>query len=166
MIDADGYRHNVGIIIVNKEGKLFWGKRIRQESWQFPQGGIKEKETPQQAVFRELKEEVGLSPVDIRIIGRTKNWLSYDLPKYCIRKNTNPICVGQKQIWFLLGLVSEEEEINLNYHHKPEFDGWAWVDYWHAEDNVIDFKKEVYRSALIELEEHLKKFWLPSLAKI
>jgi len=85
VIDVDGYRSNVGIIIVNEEGKLFWGKRIHQEAWQFPQGGIRENETPQQSVFRELKEEVGLEPSDVRVLGRTADWISYDLPKHLIR---------------------------------------------------------------------------------
>jgi len=160
VIDSEGYRHNVGIIIANKKGELFWGKRINQEFWQFPQGGMREAETPQQAVFRELKEEVGLNPSDIRVLGKTENWLKYDLPKHCIRHDSRPVCVGQKQIWFMLGLVSEETSINLNHHHKPEFDGWKWVKYWHPVQNVVDFKQEVYQLALRELEQHLNKFWL------
>lgn len=160
MIDADGYRHNVGIIIANKQGKLFWGKRMNQDSWQFPQGGMNEGETPQQAVFRELKEEVGLNPVDIRVLGRTEGWLSYDLPKHFVRNETLPICIGQKQIWFLLGLVAEEKAIDLNLDNQPEFDGWDWVEYWHPVQNVVNFKQEVYQSALAELEPFLQKFWL------
>jgi len=160
VIDTEGYRHNVGIIIVNKEGKLFWGKRVCQQSWQFPQGGIDENETPQQAVFRELKEEVGLNPADVRVLGRTEDWLKYDLPKHCVRSENYPICIGQKQIWFLLGLESDENSIDLNLHEKPEFDGWNWVDYWYPIQEVVDFKKEVYQLALMELEPYLKKFWL------
>ena len=160
MIDTEGYRHNVGIIIVNKEGKLFWGKRVCQQSWQFPQGGIDENETPQQAVFRELKEEVGLNPADVRVLGRTEGWLKYDLPKHYVRSESYPICIGQKQIWFLLGLESDENSIDLNLHEKPEFDGWNWVDYWYPIQEVVDFKKEVYQLALMELEPYLKKFWL------
>jgi len=160
VIDVDGYRSNVGIIIVNEEGKLFWGKRIHQEAWQFPQGGIRENETPQQSVFRELKEEVGLEPSDVRVLGRTADWISYDLPKHLIRHYSQPVCVGQKQIWFLLGLVADENKINLECHETPEFEGWTWVDYWHPVQEVVDFKKEVYHKALTELEGSLKKFWL------
>lgn len=160
MIDSEGYRHNVGIIITNKQGKVFWGKRIYQDSCQFPQGGINENETPQQAAFRELKEEVGLNPTDVRVLGRTDDWLRYDLPKKCIRHENTPICIGQKQVWFLFGLVAEEIAINLNYHDKPEFDGWSWVDYWLPVQDIIDFKQEVYQLALTELEPNLKKFWL------
>jgi len=160
VIDSDGYRHNVGIIIANKDGKLFWGKRIYQESWQFPQGGVDENETPQQAVFRELKEEVGLNPTDIRVLGRTQSWLKYDLPKQYVRQDNVPVCIGQKQVWFLLGLVSDEASIALDQHHKPEFDSWKWVEYWQPVQDVVDFKQEIYQLALTELEPHLKKFWL------
>ncbi|MPQ76170.1 RNA pyrophosphohydrolase [Hydrogenovibrio sp. JE_KL2] len=160
MIDEDGYRQNVGIIIVNKEGKLFWGKRVNQDAWQFPQGGVCVHETPQQAVFRELKEEVGLDPSDVRILGRTKDWISYDLPKHLIRHYSHPVCIGQKQIWFLLGMVGEEAKINLDCHETPEFEGWQWVEYWLPVQNVVDFKQGVYHQALTELEEHLQKFWL------
>ena len=159
MIDSEGYRPNVGIIIVNKEGKLFWGKRIQQDAWQFPQGGIRENETPQQAVFRELKEEVGLDPSDVRILGRTEDWISYDLPKHLIRHYSHPICIGQKQIWFMLGLESDDSQINLNLHNTPEFEGWDWVEYWRPVQEVVNFKQGVYHQALTELEGALEKFW-------
>ncbi len=161
MIDQDGYRLNVGIIIANKQGKLFWGKRIQQEAWQFPQGGIREHETPQQAVFRELKEEVGLNPSDVRVLGKTQDWLSYDLPKHLIRHYSQPVCIGQKQIWFLLGLETQDSMINLNYHDTPEFETWKWVDYWLPVQDVVSFKQSVYHQALTELEQALHKFWLP-----
>jgi len=161
VIDEDGYRPNVGIIIVNKEGQLFWGKRIQQDAWQFPQGGIRESETPQQAVFRELKEEVGLDPSDVRVLGRTEDWLCYDLPKHLIRHYSQPVCIGQKQIWFMLGLESSVDQINLTHHETPEFEDWAWVDYWKPVQEVVSFKQAVYHQALTELEETLTKFWLP-----
>ncbi|WP_029934974.1 RNA pyrophosphohydrolase [Thiomicrospira pelophila] len=161
MIDQDGYRLNVGIIIANKQGKLFWGKRIQQEAWQFPQGGIRESETPQQAVFRELREEVGLSPSDVRVLGKTSDWLHYDLPKHLIRHYSQPVCVGQKQIWFLLGLESSDDAINLADHPTPEFETWTWVDYWRPVQEVVNFKQSVYHLALTELEDALNKFWLP-----
>lgn len=160
MIDVDGYRPNVGIIIVNKQGKLFWGKRVFQDAWQFPQGGVRESETPQQAVFRELKEEVGLDPSDVRVLGRTQDWISYDLPKHLIRHNSLPICIGQKQVWFLLGLESGEDKINLTLHDTPEFESWTWVEYWHPVQDVVEFKRAVYHQALLELEDALNKFWI------
>ncbi len=160
MIDVDGYRFNVGIIIVNKEGKLFWGKRIHQDAWQFPQGGVRENETPQQALFRELKEEVGLEPSDVRVLGRTEDWIRYDLPKHLIRHHSHPLCIGQKQIWFMLGLEGEGDCINLNAHDRPEFEDWVWVDYWRPVQEVISFKQSVYQQALTELEKSLERFWL------
>lgn len=160
MIDQDGYRLNVGIIIANKQGKLFWGKRIQQDAWQFPQGGIRESETPQQAVFRELKEEVGLAPSDVRVLGKTNDWLHYDLPKHLIRHYSQPVCVGQKQIWFMLGLESDDSSIDLSHHNSPEFETWTWVDYWRPVQEVVSFKQSVYHQALTELEDALKKFWV------
>lgn len=159
MIDANGYRPNVGIIIVNKQGKLFWGKRIQQDAWQFPQGGIRDYETPQQAAFRELKEEVGLNPSDVRVLAKTQDWLHYDLPRHLIRQNSHPVCVGQKQIWFLLGLEAEESAINLSVHVSPEFEDWIWVDYWLPVQQVVSFKQSVYQQALTELEPALSAFW-------
>ncbi|GAB6034501.1 RNA pyrophosphohydrolase [Galenea microaerophila] len=162
MIDDQGYRSNVGIIIVNKEGKLFWGKRVHQDAWQFPQGGIRPHETPQQAAFRELKEEVGLSPSDVRVIGKTEDWLYYDLPSHLIRHHSHPVCVGQKQIWFMFGLVADDKAIQLETHTIPEFEDWRWVDYWLPVQDVVDFKRGVYQKALTELEGAMHKFWLTS----
>jgi len=159
VIDSEGYRHNVGIIIVNKKGSLFWAKRINQDVWQFPQGGVRENETPQQAVFRELKEEVGLNPSDVRILGKTEDWLTYDLPKHLVRHHSQPLCIGQKQIWFLLGLESCESCIKLDEHHRPEFESWEWVEYWSPVQNVVDFKQAVYHQALTELKVYLDTFW-------
>ncbi len=160
MIDSNGYRPNVGIIIVNKHGKLFWGKRIQQDAWQFPQGGIREYETPQQAAFRELKEEVGLSPSDVRVLAKTQDWLHYDLPRHLIRQHSHPVCIGQKQIWFLLGLEADESAINLSVHPSPEFEDWLWVDYWLPVQQVVNFKQSVYQQALSELEPALNAFWI------
>ena len=102
MIDENGFRPNVGIILSNSDGKVFWGKRIGQRSWQFPQGGINEGETPLEAMFRELEEEVGLREEHVEVVGFTDDWLKYRLPKHLIRRRSTPTCIGQKQLWFLL----------------------------------------------------------------
>jgi putative (di)nucleoside polyphosphate hydrolase len=152
MIDQQGFRLNVGIILTNHEGRLFWGKRTGQDhAWQFPQGGIQDYETAQEAMYRELGEEVGLMPKDVQIISITRKWLYYRLPKH-LRRASHPICIGQKQKWFLLRLVSEEQRIQLDITDSPEFDRWCWVDYWHPLDQVISFKRHVYRKALQEFE--------------
>ena len=155
MIDSKGYRHNVGIVICNHSGQLLWAKRIKQSAWQFPQGGIRKTETIEEALYRELDEEVGLSDQDVKIIHKTANWLHYRLPHNFIRYNNEPLCIGQKQKWFLLSLESDENNVELGKSCNPEFDDWCWVDYWYPVKKVIEFKRGVYRKALKELEKPL-----------
>ena len=156
MIDSEGYRANVGIILSNDEGKVFWARRCGQNAWQFPQGGIIDSETPEQAMFRELNEETGLKADHVEIIGCTKDWLHYNLPKHMIRQNSHPLCIGQKQIWYMLKLITDESNVNLSANVKPEFDRWAWVEYWQPLKEVVFFKRDVYQSAMTELESLLK----------
>lgn len=159
MIDARGFRPNVGIIICNRQGQVLWAKRIGQDAWQFPQGGIHSGEKLQRAMYRELKEEVGLEPQDVDVLASTRNWLHYQLPRNFIRHNSNPVCIGQKQKWFLLALKGDENRITLsNDNNTPEFDDWQWVSFWYPLDQVIDFKREVYRRALIELIRPLNHY--------
>ncbi len=143
MIDSNGFRPNVGIIICNKLGQLLWAKRIKQDAWQFPQGGIKEAETTEEALFRELSEEVGLCKDDVRILSQTSEWLKYRLPKPYIRQRKGRTCIGQKQKWFLLGLQTEEGRVDLENTLQPEFDDWCWVNYWYPVNQVVDFKRNV-----------------------
>ena len=150
MIDKDGYRLNAGFILANKEGKVFLAKRVNQDAWQFPQGGLDEGEGLEDALFRELGEELGISSDVVKIIACTKNWLRYKLPKKMIRE-TGPTCIGQKQKWYLLDFFGEESQFYFNNSAKPEFDGWQWVNYWYPLRRVIAFKKDVYRRALKEL---------------
>jgi putative (di)nucleoside polyphosphate hydrolase len=157
MIDRDGYRPNVGIILCNAKNEVFWGKRIREHSWQFPQGGIKRGETPVQAMYRELYEEVGLRPEHVRILGRTRNWLRYDVPSQWLRRDCRSHYRGQKQIWFLLRLIGRDCDVCLRASEHPEFDAWRWHDYWVPLESVIEFKREVYRQALTELEPYLQR---------
>lgn len=151
MIDREGYRHNVGIILVNPRGKLFWARRIGEDSWQFPQGGIRADETPEEALFRELAEEVGLRPEDVEVVGWTQDWLRYRLPKRFVHQRRKPVCIGQKQRWFLLKLISHEERVRLDTSAKPEFDHWCWVDHEAPVNEVVSFKRSVYQRALDEL---------------
>lgn len=152
MIDADGYRPNVGIILANAEGQLLWARRVGgQDAWQFPQGGIKHNETPEAALFRELKEEVGLNPSDVKLLASTQGWLRYRLPKKLVRPQ-EPLCIGQKQKWFLLQFVADDTAITLDQNpEEPEFDQWRWVSYWYPLSKVVAFKRDVYRRALKEL---------------
>lgn len=152
MIDRQGFRANVGIILCNDEGDLFWARRTGEDSWQFPQGGINPNETPEQALFRELEEEVGLTEKDVKVIGRTARWLRYRIPKRFLRyRRQRPRCIGQKQVWFLLKLANSEENVSLDGCEKPEFDSWRWIHYSETVDQVIAFKRTVYCKALEEL---------------
>ena len=110
MIDSNGFRPNVGIIICNKLGQLFWAKRIRQDAWQFPQGGIKEAETIEEALFRELSEEVGLCKDDVRILSQTSRWLRYRLPKPYRRQKKGRTCIGQNRNGFYLDCKQKKVE--------------------------------------------------------
>ncbi|EOP8576416.1 RNA pyrophosphohydrolase [Escherichia coli] len=150
MIDDDGYRPNVGIVICNRQGQVMWARRFGQHSWQFPQGGINPGESAEQAMYRELFEEVGLSRKDVRILASTRNWLRYKLPKRLVRWDTKPVCIGQKQKWFLLQLVSGDAEINMQTSSTPEFDAWRWVSYWYPVRQVVSFKRDVYRRVMKE----------------
>ena len=157
MLDREGYRPNVGIILVNQKNEVFWGKRIREHAWQFPQGGIKQGESPVQAMFRELHEEVGLKPDHVRILGRTREWLRYDVPDTFIRRESRGHYRGQKQIWFLLRMLGRDHDVQLRATAHPEFDAWRWHDYWVPLDSVIEFKRDVYRKALHQLVRYLDR---------
>jgi len=157
MIDREGYRPNVGIVLCNAHNQVFWGKRVNQHAWQFPQGGINAGETPEQAMFRELEEEVGLQPEHVRILGRTREWLRYDVPPHWTRRDSRGLYRGQKQIWFLLRLTGRDCDVSLRASGHPEFDAWRWNEYWVSMEAVVDFKRDVYRLALEELERYLHK---------
>jgi putative (di)nucleoside polyphosphate hydrolase len=146
------------MIIANHEGnKLFWGKRVGpHDAWQFPQGGILKREAPEAAMYRELSEELGLKPLDVKLVAMSKQWLSYRLPSHLLRHHSKPLCIGQRQRWFLLQLVSDEENICFDSTGSPEFIGWRWVKYWEPLKQVIDFKRQVYKDALQEFEPLLK----------
>ena len=157
MIDRDGYRPNVGIILCNWKDEVFWGKRVREHSWQFPQGGIKAGESPEAAMYRELEEEVGLHPRHVRILGRTREWLRYEVPAQWLRRDWRGNYRGQKQIWFLLRLVGRDCDVRLRSSAKPEFDAWRWHEYWVPMDAVVEFKRGVYQQALEELAPLLRR---------
>jgi len=191
MIDADGYRPNVGIVVANTLGQVLWARRVGgQDAWQFPQGGVQDGEKPEQCMYRELEEEIGLREEHVRILGCTDGWLRYQLPQHMRRdqrrsanrssshsssgngqapsgRNTKgkrgrvkgkrgPVAFkGQKQKWFLLEMLASDDEVRFDRCEKPEFDGFAWVSYWYPVNQVIDFKRDVYRRALKQLAPRL-----------
>jgi len=151
MIDPDGYRPCVGMIVSNQRRQVVWARRIgRRDAWQFPQGGVQHGESPEDAVFRELQEELGLAPESVKMLGATTRWLRYDIPRQFLRRDRHPVCIGQKQRWFLLRLLSDDSAIRIDADSKPEFDRWRWAEYWEPIREVVFFKRFVYRRALAE----------------
>lgn len=161
MIDKDGYRPNIGIILANDTAQVLWARRCGRDGWQFPQGGIKFRESPEAALFRELREEVGLEPAHVEIVGRTRDWLRYDIPRQFVRPSQSGVFKGQKQIWFLLRFKGDEHDVRLDLSASPEFDAWRWIDYWGPLDQIVEFKRQVYRLALTELAAYLQQSPLP-----
>jgi len=152
LIDTEGFRANVGIVIANGVGDVLWAKRVQAgNSWQFPQGGVNQGESPEDAAFRELYEEVGLESHQVKLVSQTRGWLSYRIPEHLIRKRQKPRCIGQKQRWFLMQLNCAPGEIRFDCGDKAEFIDWRWVSYWYPTVDVVSFKQEVYRRALREL---------------
>ena len=157
----DGYRPNVGIIICNTEGQVFWARRVNRDGWQFPQGGVTRNESLIDAMYRELQEETGIDQQHVRLVAHTKDWLHYDLPSRFLRGQRNYAnrkrvkFKGQKQVWFLLQLVDDDSVVDLSSGvESPEFDSWRWVETGFALDNIVDFKRGVYEQALNELSDH------------
>jgi len=152
MIDQDGFRANVGIVLANARDEVFWARRAGRAGWQFPQGVIEADESPEDALYRELEEEVGLKRDAVEVIGATREWLRYRLPARFQRRGADgPRCIGQKQRWFLLRLRGDESLVDLETSDDPEFTAWRWAAYWEPLDEVIFFKRGVYRSMLTEL---------------
>ena len=151
MIDPDGYRPNVGIVLMRDDGRVFWARRIRRDGWQFPQGGVNSDETPEEAMFRELEEETGLRAEHVAVLAATPGWLRYRLPRHCLRERAGLRCIGQKQVWFLLHMRGADSDLRLDANEKPEFDRFRWVEFWYPAENVVPFKRQVYWQALSHL---------------
>ena len=160
-IDSEGFRANVGIILANDAGKLLLGGRVGNRGWQFPQGGMQVGESAEDAMYRELHEEIGLNAGDVDILGSTEDWLRYRLPDRYVRRGSKPLCIGQKQRWFMLRLLGEDENVKLDLGETPEFDRWRWVDFWRPVNEVIYFKRRVYARALHELGPYVYPQGLP-----
>jgi putative (di)nucleoside polyphosphate hydrolase len=160
-IDSQGYRANVGIVLINAHDQLFLGGRTGGRGWQFPQGGIGQNEELLDALYRELGEEVGLERNDVTVLGSTANWLHYRLPERYVRHGSHPLCVGQKQRWFLLRVILGDDRFRFDTTDQPEFERWRWVEYWAPVREVIYFKRRVYTRALHELGRHAFPRGLP-----
>jgi len=150
-IDEQGFRANVGIILTDGGGQVLIAGRRGRTGWQFPQGGVRCEESVEAAMYRELEEEVGLAPADVDVVGVTREWLRYRLPPRYVHKERRPVCIGQKQRWFLLTLKAAPTKLRFDLSAEPEFDRCRWVDYWRPVREVIYFKRHVYVRALTEL---------------
>jgi len=160
VIDSDGFRSNVGIVLMHRD-QVFLGRRTGGRGWQFPQGGVRSGEGPEQALYRELDEEIGLAQSSVELIGHTDGWLRYRLPSRYIRRNQHPVCIGQKQRWYLLKLVADESKLRFDFTALPEFDRWRWTDYWTPVREVVYFKRRVYVRALHDLGKYMFPGGLP-----
>jgi len=151
MLDREGFRPNVGIVLCNAKNEVFWGQTDQGAFLAVSAGRHQAGESPEEAMFRELQEEVGLLPDHVRILGRTREWLRYEVPTHWIKREWRGSYKGQKQIWFLLRLVGRDSDVSLRANARPEFDAWRWNNYWVPLDAVIEFKRNVYVQALTEL---------------
>jgi putative (di)nucleoside polyphosphate hydrolase len=151
LIDGEGYRANVGIILMRDTGQVFLGRRTGGRGWQFPQGGVRQGESPEEAVYRELHEEIGLTRDAVKLLAQTSDWLHYKLPKRYQRRNGSGFVIGQKQRWFLLHFGQPDARFSFDHTDEPEFDDYRWADYWEPVREVIFFKRPVYVRALQEL---------------
>ena len=162
LIDAQGFRANVGIVLIRDSGDVFLGGRRDGRGWQFPQGGVRQDESAEQALFRELREEIGLESDDVEVLAATRNWLRYRLPRRYVRRRSKPLCIGQKQRWFLLRLRAAKSRLRPDTTARPEFDRWRWVSWWQPVEEVIHFKRQEYVRELTELAPLLAPLEVPA----
>ncbi|AIL12782.1 RNA pyrophosphohydrolase [Candidatus Paracaedimonas acanthamoebae] len=155
------YRNGVGVMLLNKENKVFVARRIvpATKAWQMPQGGIDEGETPETAAFRELKEEIGTN--NVQILAASHTWHTYDFPPYLIGKLWGGNYRGQRQKWFLMRFLGEDTEINIATEH-PEFCDWQWIRIEELPVLAISFKRKTYQALIDEFSSVIE----PNLIRI
>ncbi len=155
-ISALPYRPNVGVMLINRAGRVFVAQRIdsKFDAWQMPQGGIDAGEKPRDAALRELQEETGVPPELVKIETETKGWFTYDLPHDLVPKIWKGRWRGQKQRWYLMRFLGDDGQIDIETDH-PEFSKWKWLDHRELVDSIVPFKREVYASVVAEFAEQL-----------
>jgi putative (di)nucleoside polyphosphate hydrolase len=157
-IDSLPYRKGVGLMILNKECKVFVGKRndVRQDAWQMPQGGVDDGESAEDAVFREMEEEIGNNYGEI--IACTKKEYSYEIPDYLIQKLWDGKYKGQNQRWYLLRYLGQDKDININASSESEFKDWKWLEIEELVHKIIPFKRTLYLNVIEEFRDEIIKF--------
>tara|TARA_Y100000590_G_scaffold21381_1_gene24805 strand:+ start:5179 stop:5649 length:471 start_codon:yes stop_codon:yes gene_type:complete len=149
-------RLGVGVVLLNDENKVFVGRRIDNPKnfWQMPQGGVNEKENLLDAAKRELEEETSIKSV--KFLGKTNGWLQYYLPKNLLGKIWEGKYGGQKQKWFFMKFLGNNDEINVKTQ-KPEFLDWKWIVSTELPKIAVEFKIEIYKKLADEIELNYKK---------
>ena len=150
------YRPCAGVMIVNRDGKVFVGQRLDSvlEAWQMPQGGIDAGEEPLAAAIREVGEETGIAPDKVELLAEAPDWLTYDLPPELIEQVWKGKWRGQRQRWFLFRFSGEDADVNIATA-EPEFRAWRWVDPDDVPTLIVPFKQQLYRDVLAAFREHL-----------
>jgi len=154
------YRPNAGLVLLNKSGEIFAGKRIdTPDAWQMPQGGIDKGESAEAAALRELAEETGVAPELVEILAKTGDWLKYDFPpevalKLFTNKKGKAKYRGQQQRWYLMRFLGEDDQVNIETE-EPEFSEWRWMQPDTLLTHIVPFKRDIYRSVFAEFKNWL-----------
>lgn len=156
-INALPYRKNVGVMLLNRDGKVFVGQRRDNPgpAWQMPQGGIDKGEAPRDAALRELEEETGVGATLVEILAETEGWIAYDLPLELVPRLWGGKWRGQKQKWFLMRFLGEDSDIDIEAHDH-EFSAWRWSAPDDLVPNIVPFKRKVYEAVLAAFEAPLR----------
>ncbi len=147
------YRKCVGMMILNSENKILVGRRLDHPSgyWQMPQGGIDDNEKPEEAVWREMMEEIGTNNAKLNKI--SSQWISYEIPEETLKHLPwGKTYIGQTQKWFIFTFTGNDKDINVETQN-PEFSEWKWIDHKELIENAVPFKRKVYKTILDEFVE-------------
>ncbi len=152
------YRKGIGIVVINSQKKIFVGKRIdnNSDAWQMPQGGIDVNENEDDAMLRELKEETGIDQNQIKSIAKSHGHYYYNLPYKLQKKFWGGKYLGQKQRWYLLEFIGDDESIRID-SEDPEFSDWKWIENSQIINAIVGFKRSLYRDVIDEFSEFLQK---------